>query len=303
MNLNIFILISSLLIFIIPYYALPEYAEITGQSCEYCHINPNGSGTLTLKGIIYKEELKSKGLYRKMSTTQKVIRFCIGFIHTITAIVWFGAIVYVHILLKPAYVAKGGLPRGELRLAWVSMFILAITGTLLTIARVPSTYALLHTRFGNLLLIKIALFFIMVTTATLMTFIIGPRLKKRRNMDFQKDQISFTPETLSNFDGKEGRGSYVAFKGTVYNFSASKKWKDGNHMKRHLAGNDLTAALEEAPHGEEMITAMPIVGVMNTSEVKLKKPLHERIFYFFAYFNLLIMFLIIFIISMWRWWI
>jgi hypothetical protein len=33
-----------------------------------------------------------------------------------------------------------------------------------------------------------------------------------------------------------------------------------------------------------------------------KKPPHVRVFYFFAYMNLALVFLIVFVISLWRWW-
>ena len=42
------------------------------------------------------------------------------------AIMWFGAIMYVHLLLKPSY-ASQGLPKGELRLGLISMNVVFIT--------------------------------------------------------------------------------------------------------------------------------------------------------------------------------
>ena len=44
---------------------------------------------------------------------------------------WFGTILYVHLLLKPAYAARG-LPRGELMLGWTCIVMMAITGIVLT---------------------------------------------------------------------------------------------------------------------------------------------------------------------------
>jgi hypothetical protein len=40
---------------------------------------------------------------------------------------WFGTILYVHLLLKPAY-ASHGLPRGELIVGWGSIALIAVTG-------------------------------------------------------------------------------------------------------------------------------------------------------------------------------
>jgi hypothetical protein len=74
-----------------------------------------------------------KGLYRPLRPIQKVVRLIIGYLHLVAAIAWFGAIFYVHILLKLAYAAKG-LPRGELILGCVGIILLTITGVLLTIS-------------------------------------------------------------------------------------------------------------------------------------------------------------------------
>jgi hypothetical protein len=73
-------------------------------------------------------------------------------------------------------------------------------------------------------------------------------------------------------------------------------------MVKHVAGNDLTEALKTAPHGEDKVLAMPQVGILVTSGRKPMKPFYERLFYFFAYMNLALVFIIIFVISLWRWW-
>ena len=88
------------------------------------------------------------------------------------------------------------------------------------------------------------------------------------------------------------------FKGTVF----SKFWKKGSHMERHQAGADLTDLLKQAPHGEDNILPMPVVGKLLASSEKRGKPPEIRVFYFFAYMNLVIVFMIIFIIALWRWW-
>ena len=47
---------------------------------------------------------------------------------------------------------------------------------------------------------------------------------------------------------------------------------------------------------------MPQVGMLVTSERKPEKPFYEKLFYFFAYMNLALVFVIVFVISLWRWW-
>jgi predicted heme/steroid binding protein/uncharacterized membrane protein len=298
---NISLVITAL--FLVPSISLAttEYARQTGMSCQDCHIDPMGGGTLTHAGKQFLEDMKIKGLYRPLTGTQKVVRFIIGYIHLITAIAWFGTILYVHILLKPAYAARG-LPKGELFLGWLSIVILAITGTLLTVSRIPSWKVLYTTRFGILLSIKIILFLIMASTAAIVTFVIGPKLKRRiAATDFLTGKKEFTIEDLHSFDGREGRPAFVAYKGKIYDVTNSRLWKDGSHVKKHLAGHDLTDALKTAPHGEEKILSMPEVGVLVEAGAKEIRPMPVRIFYIFAYTNLVIVFLITFVIALWRW--
>jgi predicted heme/steroid binding protein/uncharacterized membrane protein len=300
--LNISLIITALFLLPSISFATTEYARQTGMSCKECHIDPMGSGSLTHAGKQFLDDMKLKGLYRPLTGTQKVVRFFIGYIHLMTAIAWFGTILYVHILLKPAYAARG-LPKGELFLGWLSIIILAITGTLLTISRIPAWKVLYTTRFGILLSIKIILFLIMATTAAIVTFVIGPRLKRKIDATgISTGKKEFTIDDLHSLDGKEGRPAFVAYKGKIYDVTASRLWKGGDHVRKHLAGHDLTDALKTAPHGEEKILYMPEAGILVEAGVKEARPMPVKIFYIMAYTNLIFVFLITFIIALWRWW-
>jgi len=295
-----FIICLLLLLFSFPahLYGTEEYAEQTGRSCGACHVNPLGGEELTPEGRIFRDDLSASGRYRPLTTTQRLFRVIVFYIHMMTAIIWFGTILYVHIFLKPAYAAKG-LPKAELRLGWGSIGVMAVTGTILTIAKVQSFDILFHTRFGILLSIKIVLFLLMVSAAALATLIIGPRFKKKKQLLVHQHKGELTADELTQFDGKEGRSAYIVYKGTIYNVSDSKLWQDGSHLKRHHAGLDLSGFLKQAPHGEDKVISMPRVGKLLESNAKIRKP--ERFFYFLAYFNLVLVFLIILIISLWRW--
>ncbi len=282
--------------------ATSDYAQQTGFECAKCHVDTIGGGNLTIAGEQFLSELKTKGQYRQLTTTQHTVRLLIGYFHLLAAIAWFGTIIYVHVLLKPAYASKG-LPRGELRLGMLSMVVILVTGILLTIARMPNLESFYTTRFGILLSIKIILFFVMLTSALITATYIGPRLRQKLKSPVAAlISNEITAEQLSHFDGKEGRPAYISYKGMVYNMTNNRLWKNGAHMVKHIAGNDLTGALKTAPHGEDKILAMPQVGMLVTTERRPEKPFHERLFYFFAYMNLALVFVIVFVISLWRWW-
>ncbi len=76
---------------------------------------------------------------------------------------------------------------------------------------------------------------------------------------------TFDPESLSKYNGKEGRPVFIAHKGRIIDVSASKLWKTGTHMNRHPAGRDLTADIEAAPHGPEVLDRYPQVGTLATT--------------------------------------
>lgn len=77
---------------------------------------------------------------------------------------------------------------------------------------------------------------------------------------------------LQKFDGNNGRPVYVAYKGKVYDVSNSKLWKKGLHMKRHHAGQDLTADIQGAPHATDVLDRYPQVGILKKEVVELEIP-------------------------------
>lgn len=69
----------------------------------------------------------------------------------------------------------------------------------------------------------------------------------------------FTLEELAEFDGRDGQPAYVAYEGVVYDVTESSMWVEGDHEGAHVAGGDLTAEHEDAPH-DVYITDFPEVG-------------------------------------------
>ena len=69
----------------------------------------------------------------------------------------------------------------------------------------------------------------------------------------------FSTQELAAFNGKEGKAAYIGFKGKVYDVTESTQWLDGDHMG-HVAGQDLTDSMDIAPHDQDVLEKMKIVG-------------------------------------------
>lgn len=297
---SLFLALTLLLFATLPVTATEEYARQTGQVCATCHLDPAGGGELTAAGEIFAAAPQPSAERAPISLLAKGFRLLVGYLHFLTGVFWFGTILYVHLVLKPAY-AAGGLPRGEMRVGVVSMAVMGVTGAILTFYRVNTLDTLLHSRFGVLLLIKVSLYMIMVLSAIFVITVIGPRLRaKRKELPLAATGGAFLPEELTAYDGKEGRPAYVAHAGKIYDVTPSRFWKEGMHMGRHNAGTDLTEALKMAPHGLEKVSAMREVGLM-TAAGSRKRKLPEKVFYFMAYMNLTIVLVITMVLALWRW--
>jgi predicted heme/steroid binding protein len=72
----------------------------------------------------------------------------------------------------------------------------------------------------------------------------------------------FTLEELKKFDGKEGRPAYIAHKGKVYDVTDNYLWVGGDHQGEHVAGKDLTEDMASAPHGEENLERVKLIGTL-----------------------------------------
>jgi len=72
----------------------------------------------------------------------------------------------------------------------------------------------------------------------------------------------YTEKELARYNGENGNPVYIGCKGKVYDVTTSFLWKDGTHQVLHRAGGDLTNALEQAPHGGDVLEKFPRVGIL-----------------------------------------
>ena len=69
---------------------------------------------------------------------------------------------------------------------------------------------------------------------------------------------------LAQHDGSDASFPVlIAYKGMIYDVTASYPWAKGSHWGEHRAGQDLTGCLKESIHGEEMLARVPCVGVLD----------------------------------------
>lgn len=78
----------------------------------------------------------------------------------------------------------------------------------------------------------------------------------------------FTIEELKQYDGKDGRPAYIAYKGKVYDVTDDYLWIDGDHQGEHQAGKDLTEEMSQAPHGEDRLELVKLIGMLATEPEK-----------------------------------
>lgn len=272
-------------------WATTEFTCQTGQSCSVCHEDPEGGSTLTPKGQGFLEAGYSWDEEAMPSAWRHLVRLVVGFFHVVAAVMWFGAIFYVHLFIRPSSLTRG-LPRRERVLGWVCIIVVAGTGTVLTLLRVHSLETFWTTTFGIVWLVKVGLFLVMLGIAAVTTTILHRRMVKAYE-EAGKDPLALA-------DGKEGRPAHIVFQGQLYDVSRSTLWTKGVHMGRHSAGADLTGAMADAPHGDEVLDRVNKLGKA-VGRQRQGLPRASRIFVILSYVVLGCMLAILLCVAYWSW--
>ena len=298
------------LLLVPPAQAKERYAERTGKGCIFCHEQSTG-GAINATGIAYirngyNDPIPPRVIERARALDtplHSVLRFVLGYLHLLAGVVFFGAIFYIHIFVRPSRLT-GGLPKHERMLGLSCMAVLAVTGGYLTWVRIGRWEQFFDNTFGLMLFVKICLFLLMVALGLTAVTTIHRRMKAEAatGSGNEADEDEITGANLSRFDGSGGKPAYVAAEGVIYDVTESGKWKDGRHFGKHAAGADLTSALDGAPHEAEVLERFPRVGKIGAGqEGEAAHSPVRRVFLAFAYTNLVIVFLILACIAVWRW--
>jgi predicted heme/steroid binding protein len=75
---------------------------------------------------------------------------------------------------------------------------------------------------------------------------------------------SISRAQLALRNGQDKVEVWVAYKGQVYDVSASRLWRNGKHYE-HWAGQDLTAELDDAPHTDKVFEKFKVIGKLISS--------------------------------------
>ena len=70
--------------------------------------------------------------------------------------------------------------------------------------------------------------------------------------------LKLTKKELKLINGINGK-ILIAYKNKIYDVSESQLFKFGLHFN-HEAGEDLTEFMKDAPHGEEVLKRIPVIG-------------------------------------------
>ena len=289
--------------------ATQDYAAETGKGCIFCHQESTG-GPLKTVGFAYirngyqypiPERILEKA-EAFQTPFHKILRFIIGYLHLLAAVVFFGAIFYIHLFVGPKQL-RGGIPKSERILGVSCMGVLSATGVYLTWVRIDRWEQFFNNTFGLMLFVKILLFLLMVAIGITAITVIHRRMKKEAGGDEKAtDSDEITGANLIRFEGSGGKPAYIVYEKKIYDVTDSPKWEEGRHFGKHTAGADLTSAMKGAPHGPEVLDKVKSMGALSDGPAPAERSAGaHKIFLWMAYSNLVIIFLILGCISVWRW--
>lgn len=92
-------------------------------------------------------------------------------------------------------------------------------------------------------------------------------------------------DELKQYDGKDGRPAYIVYKGDIYDVTGSKLWKNGSHVNRHFAGEDLSHQMSVAPHGDDVMSRFKKVGTLESEEQSVEIDKMEKLRDFYRKFH------------------
>jgi predicted heme/steroid binding protein len=179
--------------------------------------------------------------------------------------------------------------------------VVLFTGPLMVIFRMKMLPGLFTTRFGILLLVKIAAALVLLlSTASLLwygTVVLARRYKRMARAMDKGPELELSSDDLMLFTGRGKRKALVAVDGRIYDVTGRNLWRRGIHPGGHHAGYDLSGDFAKAPHGKEVFERVAPVGrVLETESSKGKWPLSWAVMSGLAASGIILL-----VVALWRW--
>ena len=259
--------------------ARPEFAQLTGQPCSYCHISPLGGGPRNENGKAFEQELSEMNIELdpklRLSSGQKLLHILLWLVHIPFGIGWVG--MFFMAFLPAMRTHKMVIPSKQyIRQMIYGMVVIGISGPTIVYYKTKMTPGLFGTRFGLLLMVKIAAVLVLFTATIVLIWHTTVLLAKRYrtlSADLESGkEMELDPEDLALFDGSEKRKALVGVDGRLFEVTGRNLWRKGIHPGGHHAGTDLTDAFGEAPHGKEVFERVTPVGRLVSKPSEGKRP-------------------------------
>ena len=283
--------------------ARPEFARYTGQSCGSCHVSALGGGSLTPDGEAFRESLEERDIAidpsLRLSTGQRLLHIFLWLIHIPFGIGWVGLF---SLTFFPALKREGLAipPRPYIRQMLYSIIVIAVTGPAMVYLKLRASPSLLETRFGMLLILKIAavlaLFAATVVLIRYTTVLLSRRYRGMTARIEEGRELGLSTGDLMLFNGSEKRKALVAVDGEIFDVTGRDLWRKGIHPGGHRAGHDLSGEFDQAPHGKEVLDRVSPVGRLSLKP-KEKQP---RLKWAFVT-GIAASMIILGVVALWRW--
>lgn len=259
--------------------ARPEFAQLTGQPCSHCHISPLGGGPRNENGMAFQEGLGKLDIELdpklRLSSGQKLLHILLWLVHIPFGVGWVG--MFFLAFLPSIRTHKLVIPsRQYIRQMIYGMMVIAVSGPTIVYFKMKMMPDLFGTRFGLLLMVKIAaalgLFAATIILIWHTTVLLAKRYRELSANLESGQEMELDPEDLALFDGSEKRKALVGVDGKLFDVTGRNLWRKGIHPGGHRAGTDLTDAFAEAPHGKEVFDRVTPVGRLLSKRSEGKRP-------------------------------
>ena len=274
-------------------HARPQFAGATGQPCSHCHVSATGGGPLTAGGQEFRQSLRSGDppidMNLLISPAQRLLHAGAFLVHILFGVTWVGLFLFILLPTVLRHRVFPTFPAAYLRQMWYGIAVILLVGPFLAWMKTRFIPDVFTTRFGILLIVKtLAVLILFAVTAYFtwyVTLYAGRRYRRLSAGLDREGRVELTDADLSLFTGRGKRWALMAYDGNIYDVTGRNLWRNGVHPGGHPAGEDLTAAMKKAPHGEEVLQKVPLVGKVVKGRPERDRP--ASWFYRTAYLGIL----------------